>query len=113
MAWNYNAVPILPLPINGVQGLPIGLKITKTYIDETGNELFTTDATVEEALVEAEEGFALEYAQAAREVFSNKLNFLLNYENNSRELAAGSDANVLGFELRKCVETLNVLSGLY
>lgn len=114
MAWNYNAVEIYAPEVRGVESsLPIGLKITKTYVDDSGTELFTADSTVEEAKAEAEEGFILEYAEAARQVFSNQIAYLLNYSNGQRDLVASSDANLIGFQLRSAVEALNILAGLY
>jgi hypothetical protein len=112
MAWNYSAVPKDSTTDSSGRIQPVGLKILKTFVDESGTELFTTEATIEEALVEAESGFTAEYAQAARDLFGPQLEYLLNYSTEGRQEAPSSYATVLGFELRLAVETLNRLAGI-
>jgi hypothetical protein len=76
--WNYSAAPEAS-QTESAKWLPVGLKITKTFTDDSGTEIVTVDTTVEDAIENSEEGFPMEYYQALQTLFAEQLNSIFSH----------------------------------
>lgn len=74
MNWNYS----VEINTDGNEE-SFGVKIYKSLISESGEILTTVETTVEDAKLNAEAGFILEYYQTITESLTNKLSALLEY----------------------------------
>ena len=72
MPWNYSAIEE-SLTTEADIWVPVGLKIVKTFIDDSGVEILTTGASVDDAINNAEPGFAQEYYEALKTLFTDQL----------------------------------------
>lgn len=110
MSWVYKA------ELFGVEqtsdGIPCprGIKIVKTFVGDSGEELVTTDSTPEEAAQNGGEEFLLDYIELARTNFTEYLNHLLNYENGVREPAASTMVGDFSYYLRDVVVAINLMT---
>lgn len=110
MSWTYSVELKELAPDQIGADLPLGLAIKKTFIDEaTGQGLVSINTTAEDAKANSGQELVQEYVLLARETIHSQVERLLNYENGSRERRPGSDATILGANLREIVETINYL----
>lgn len=106
MPWDYKAVEEVSADSIGVW-VPRGLKITKTFTDDSGVELVTVDATVEDALENSEEGFDVEYYEALKDLYSRNLNTILQAGDAGQiNFSLGS---ILGRNLEQNLATAKIL----
>ncbi len=110
MAWRYEVLLKELAPDQAGADLPLGLAIKKVFVDDaTGEELVSTTTTAQDAKENGGDALVEEYIALARETISLQVARLLNYEDGSREKRPGSDATILGANLREIVETINYL----
>lgn len=109
MAWDYKALPSnTGLDATG-QFLVRGVKIFKSFKDESGAELVTVEATIEDAIQNAEPEFLSEYVETARLVFGEQLSHFLNYDSGVRQPVAASHATQITQLLRESIDFINKL----
>lgn len=110
MTWRYEVGLKDLAPDQAGADLPLGLAIKKVFVDDsTGDELVSTVATTQDAKQNGGAQLVEDYIALARETISTQVARLLNYEEGTRERRPGSDATILGANLREIVETINYL----
>lgn len=110
MAWIYTVGLKDLAPDQSGADIPLGLSINKRFIDDaTGQELVSVVATIQDAKENAGPNLIEEYVLLARETVASQIDRLLNYEGGMRDRRPGSDASILGSNLREIVETINYL----
>jgi hypothetical protein len=106
MPWDYRAVEEIPAGSDGAW-VPLGLKIIKTFTDDSGVELVTVDATLEDAVENSEEGFDVEYYEALKVLATKNLATILeSSDSGSINFSLGS---ILGRKLEQNLATARVL----
>lgn len=109
MAWDYTAeVSGSTVDENGYPSIQ-GIKITKHFIDDSGNSLVSVETDALDAALNAGPGFADEYRLAAYQILSSQLDSILNSQEHSLETLNPQLGGLFGHQFRVCISTLNTL----
>lgn len=111
MPWNFDAEPSNSSNYGDGTPLAYGVKITKTFLDDSGVEVVKVDTNYKDAIENAPSNFAEEYLAKCYEVFSAQMVLPFTESEGSRVYFNPQFATALGDYLREAIVTLNELNG--
>jgi hypothetical protein len=108
MNWDYEVVDDRRLA-EVAKWAPSGLKLKKRLIDDSGNVILESDATIEEALAHAGPEFTEEFSSALVSHFTGQLETLLSKQVDPEGRVSPDLASMFG---RKLLDALSIYASL-